>query len=142
MKKYLNVVRHSPWKHIPTIMISALEQMDSVVKCIEMGAEDYLTKPFNSILLKARLGACLEQKRLRDLEAIYLRQLTKVNQQISQFNNCLQVENSRLSSELEVTQRLQQVMYCRAEKLATISPGYSPNSNPRLAIAYRDGASS
>lgn len=116
----LQWIRHSPWKHIPTIMISALEQMDSVVKCIEMGAEDYLTKPFNSILLKARLGACLEQKRLRDLEAIYLRQLTKVNQQISQFNNCLQVENTRLSSELEVTQRLQQMLLPKEQELQKI----------------------
>ncbi|MGL5836528.1 MAG: PP2C family protein-serine/threonine phosphatase [Waterburya sp.] len=116
----LQWIRHSPWKHIPTIMISALEQMDSVVKCIEMGAEDYLTKPFNSILLKARLGACLEQKRLRDLEAIYLRQLTKINQQISQLNNCLQVENSRLSSELEVTQRLQQMLLPKEQELEQI----------------------
>ncbi|MFM2313614.1 MAG: hypothetical protein RLZZ04_2890 [Cyanobacteriota bacterium] len=116
----LQWIRHSPWKHIPTIMISALEQMDSVVRCIEMGAEDYLTKPFNSILLKARLGACLEQKRLRDLEAIYLRQLTKVNQQISQFNNCLQVENTRLNSELEVTQRLQQMLLPKEQELQQI----------------------
>jgi serine phosphatase RsbU (regulator of sigma subunit) len=116
----LKWIRHSSWKHIPTIMISALEQMDSVVKCIEMGAEDYLTKPFNSILLKARLGACLEQKRLRDLEAIYLKQLTKVNQQISQFNNCLQVENTRLSSELEVTQKLQQMLLPKEQELQQI----------------------
>jgi serine phosphatase RsbU (regulator of sigma subunit) len=116
----LKWIRHSPWRHVPTIMISALEQIDSVVKCIEMGAEDYLTKPFNSILLKARLGTCLEQKRLRDLEAIYLRQLTKVNQQISQFNNSLQVENIRLSGELEVTQRLQQMLLPKEQELQQI----------------------
>jgi sigma-B regulation protein RsbU (phosphoserine phosphatase) len=116
----LKWIRHSPWKHIPTIMISALEQTDSVVKCIEMGAEDYLTKPFNSTLLKARLGACLEQKRLRDLESIYMRQLAQANQKISQFNNCLQVENTRLSSELEVTQRLQQMLLPKEKELHQI----------------------
>jgi serine phosphatase RsbU (regulator of sigma subunit) len=116
----LKWIRHSPWKHIPTIMISALEQMDSVVKCIEMGAEDYLTKPFNSTLLKARLGACLEQKRLRDLESIYMRQLAQANQKISQFNNCLQVENTRLSSELEVTRRLQQMLLPKEKELHQI----------------------
>jgi serine phosphatase RsbU (regulator of sigma subunit) len=116
----LKWIRNSPWKHIPTIMISALEQMDSVVKCIEMGAEDYLTKPFNSTLLKARLGACLEQKRLRDLESIYVRQLAKANQKISQFNNCLQVENTRLSSELEVTQRLQKMLLPKEKELHQI----------------------
>jgi serine phosphatase RsbU (regulator of sigma subunit) len=116
----LKWIRSSPWQNIPTIMISALEQTDSVVKCIEMGAEDYLTKPFNSVLLKARLGACLEQKRLRDLEAIYMRQLAQANQQISQFNNCLQVENTRLSSELEVTQRLQKMLLPKEKELHQI----------------------
>jgi serine phosphatase RsbU (regulator of sigma subunit) len=116
----LKWIRNSPWKHIPTIMISALEQTDSVVKCIEMGAEDYLTKPFNSVLLKARLGACLEQKRLRDFEASYVRQLAKANQKISQFNNCLQVENTRLSSELEVTQRLQKMLLPKEKELHQI----------------------
>ncbi len=56
------------WRNIPVIMISALEEMDSVVRCIELGAEDYLTKPFNPVLLRARTGACLEKKRLRDRE--------------------------------------------------------------------------
>jgi signal transduction histidine kinase len=57
-------------RHIPVIMISALSEMDSVVRCIEMGAEDYLPKPFNPILLKARIGACLEKKRARDRETL------------------------------------------------------------------------
>jgi adenylate cyclase len=51
---------------IPVIMISALDQIDSVVRCIETGAEDYLNKPFDPVLLRARIGACLEKKRLRD----------------------------------------------------------------------------
>ena len=53
-------------RDIPFIITSALEELDSVVKCIEMGAEDYLTKPVNPVLLKARIGASLEKKRLRD----------------------------------------------------------------------------
>jgi adenylate cyclase len=53
-------------RDIPIIITSALDEVDSVVKCIEMGAEDYLTKPVNPILLKARIGASLEKKRLRD----------------------------------------------------------------------------
>ena len=73
----LSWIRQSPWQYIPTIMISALDRLDSVVKCIEMGAEDYLAKPFNQTLLKARLGACLEQKRLRDSESLYLKQLAQ-----------------------------------------------------------------
>jgi two-component system, sensor histidine kinase ChiS len=63
-------------RHIPVIMISALNDLDSVVRCIEMGAEDYLGKPFNPVLLKARIGACLEKKRVRQAE----RELEKARQ--------------------------------------------------------------
>ena len=53
-------------RHIPVIMISALDELDSTVRCIEAGAEDYLHKPFNPVLLRARIGASLEKKRLLD----------------------------------------------------------------------------
>jgi class 3 adenylate cyclase len=53
-------------RDIPIIMTSSLDELDSVVKCIELGAEDYLNKPVNPILLRARVNASLEKKRLRD----------------------------------------------------------------------------
>jgi class 3 adenylate cyclase len=53
-------------RDIPVIVTSALDEIDSVVRCLEMGAEDYLTKPVNAVLLNARIGASLEKKRLRD----------------------------------------------------------------------------
>ncbi len=53
---------------IPVLMISSLEDTESVARCIELGAEDYLPKPFNPVILRARVGACLEKKRLRDQE--------------------------------------------------------------------------
>lgn len=53
-------------REIPVIMTSATDEVDRVVKCIEMGAEDYLVKPLNRILLRARVNASLEKKRLRD----------------------------------------------------------------------------
>jgi CheY-like chemotaxis protein len=62
-------------RHVPVIMISALDELESVVRCIEIGAEDYLPKPFNPVVLKARIGACLEKKHLRDREVMYLRQI-------------------------------------------------------------------
>jgi two-component system sensor histidine kinase/response regulator len=62
-------------QHIPVIMISALSEMQSVVRCIEAGAEDYLTKPFDPTLLKARIGASLEKKRGRDRETALFEQL-------------------------------------------------------------------
>jgi class 3 adenylate cyclase len=53
-------------RHIPVIMTSAVDELDSVVRCIELGAEDYLPKPVKPVLLRARIGASLEKKRLRD----------------------------------------------------------------------------
>ncbi len=53
-------------RDIPVIMTSALDELESVVRCVEMGAEDYLTKPINPVLLIARINASLEKKRLRD----------------------------------------------------------------------------
>ncbi len=53
-------------RQIPIIMTSAMDELDAVVKCVELGAEDYLSKPVNPILLRARVNASLEKKRLRD----------------------------------------------------------------------------
>jgi sigma-B regulation protein RsbU (phosphoserine phosphatase) len=55
-------------QHIPVIMLSALDDEQGIARCIEMGAEDYLAKPFNPVFLRARVGACMEKKRLRDRE--------------------------------------------------------------------------
>ena len=65
------------WRDIPVIVISALDDMSSIVKGIEMGAEDYLPKPFDPVLLKARIGASLEKKRLRDREVLHLQRITE-----------------------------------------------------------------
>ena len=56
------------YKSLPIIVISGAEQFDKTIKCIEIGAEDYLPKPFDPILLRARIFSSLEKKRLRDLE--------------------------------------------------------------------------
>lgn len=63
-------------KALPVIMISALDEMESIVRCIEMGAEDYLPKPYDPVLLQARITACLDKRRLRDQELAYLRAVT------------------------------------------------------------------
>ncbi|MEV7779507.1 adenylate/guanylate cyclase domain-containing protein [Kitasatospora sp. NPDC088351] len=55
-------------RHIPVIMISAIEDIDSVVKAIGLGATDYIPKPANKILLRARMDASLNRKRIHDLE--------------------------------------------------------------------------
>jgi class 3 adenylate cyclase len=60
-------------RHLPVIVISALDEMESVIRCIEMGATDYLPKPFDPILLRARLNASLSSKRLHDIEQAHLK---------------------------------------------------------------------
>src|SRR5262249_20055284 len=65
-------------RDIPVTVISALDDLSSVVRSIEAGAADYLTKPFDPVLLRARIGACLEQKRLRDQEVAYLQSVSRV----------------------------------------------------------------
>jgi CheY-like chemotaxis protein len=71
-------------RDIPVLMISALDQMDSVVRCIQLGADDYLGKPFDPVLLQARVGACLEKKRLHDVEARHRRALAEMNHTLEQ----------------------------------------------------------
>lgn len=60
-------------KNVPVVMVSAVSELESVVKCIEMGAEDYLPKPINAVLLRARIGSSLEKKRLRDQQRELIR---------------------------------------------------------------------
>ncbi len=63
----------SAWQHIPVIVVSAAEEMESVIRCIEMGATDHLPKPFNPAVLSARVNASLAAKRLHDQEQAYLK---------------------------------------------------------------------
>jgi sigma-B regulation protein RsbU (phosphoserine phosphatase) len=71
-------------RHIPVIMISALDEIDHVVRCIEAGAEDFLPKPFDPTLLRARIGACLEKKSLRDAEQQHLRVIEETQRRLSE----------------------------------------------------------
>ena len=64
-------------RHVPVIMVSGLDQENGIVRCLEMGAEDYLTKPFNPVMLRARIGASLEKKHWRDQEQATYQALVK-----------------------------------------------------------------
>lgn len=69
-------------RDVPVIMISALDELGNVARCIEAGAEDYLPKPFNPTLLEARIGACLEKKALRDAEQGHLKKIEETQKRL------------------------------------------------------------
>jgi len=104
-------------RHIPVIMITAVDEIESVVRCIELGADDYLPKPFNPVLLKARINASLEKKWLRDQQEAYTLQLD--------------LENRRKSDELEQARQIQLSMLPTAPPLL-----------PHLEIAARQKTAS
>jgi signal transduction histidine kinase len=76
---------------IPVIMVSAQTELDSVVKCIELGAEDYLPKPFNPTLLRARVGASLEKKRLREQEQQHREQALRAEATLERHRSLAQM---------------------------------------------------
>jgi adenylate cyclase len=104
-------------RDIPVIVISALDEMDSVVRCIEMGAEDYLSKPFDPILLEARVGACLEKKQMR--EAI-VRTLGKY------VPESVAASIIRDEGTLEPTRTLATVVFTDIENFTNIAEGMPP----------------
>jgi CheY-like chemotaxis protein len=113
-------------RDIPVIMISAVEELESVVKCIELGAQDYLPKPFNPVLLRARLTACLARKRLRDQEVDYLQQVGRVTAAAAAIKaNTFQSESldevAKRSDELgqlaQVFQEMARQVYAREQQL-------------------------
>lgn len=63
--------------HIPVVMVTAIDGVDSVVRCLELGAEDYITKPFNPVVLKARIESSLNKKRVADLNARLLKAMSR-----------------------------------------------------------------
>jgi DNA-binding response OmpR family regulator len=103
----LSQIKDNPaWRHLPVIMITALDEMESVINCVKMGADDYLTKPFNSTLLKARIGACLERKYLRDKEQEYLQQIEELNHTLEERVKEKTKELAQAKEQLEKLNRL------------------------------------
>ena len=90
---------------IPVIMISALDQLEGIVRCIELGAEDYVAKPFNPVFLRARIGAGLEKKRLRDREISHLRQIQEEKQRSEELLHIILPQD--VADELKSTNRVQ-----------------------------------
>jgi len=89
-------------RHIPVLVISALDDMDSIVKGIQLGADDHLVKPFNPVLLRARIGACLEKKRFHDREVQYQHDIENANRLIRIQNQELRESNALKDKFLDI----------------------------------------
>jgi len=69
-------------RHIPVVMVTSVDEIESAVRCIELGADDYLSKPIDPVLLIARVNAGLNKKRLHDLEQEHLEEVARLNRQL------------------------------------------------------------
>jgi adenylate cyclase len=90
------IVDDEKLRQIPVIMVSALEEVESVARCLEMGAQDYLSKPFNPVLLRARINGCLMRKRLDDTIRAH-------GEELAEWNRTL---NARVDEQVEEIERM------------------------------------
>jgi adenylate cyclase len=97
-------------RDIPFIMISAADDAESVIRCVEMGAEDYLPKPFDPVLLRARIGACLEKKRLHDQEKQHLAAIQAQAAELAEWNRTLEQRVADQVAQLERVGRLKRFL--------------------------------
>jgi class 3 adenylate cyclase len=121
-------------RHIPVIMISAVDEIESVVRCIELGAEDYLPKPFNATLLKARLGACLEKKRLRDQERGHLDTIQNQAAQLAEWNKVLEQRVQDQVAQVERLGRLKRFFSPQLAELIVAGDAADPLKSHRVEV--------
>lgn len=114
-------------REIPVIMISSLDEIDGVARCVEMGAEDYLFKPLNPVLLRARINASLEKKRLRDQQKELIRRFAA-----SEVADDLLAKGFSLGGQMiQAT-----VMFCDIRSFTTITESQPPSDTIELLNNY------
>ena len=110
-------------RHLPVIMISAVDELDSVARCLEMGAADYLPKPFDPVILAARVRASLADKRLHDAEVAHAEAQALLLETIERQKQELRASSPRRSRRS-----------CPARRASRCSPGIAARPRPSSAI--------
>ena len=100
-------------RHIPVIVLSASDELDTAVRCIELGAEDYLPKPIDAVLLRARIGACLEKKYLHDQELRHLETIERMAAELAEWNRTLEQRVAEQTAQLDRVGRLKRFLPSR-----------------------------
>jgi CheY-like chemotaxis protein len=136
-------------RDIPVIVISALDELDAVVKGIELGAEDFIPKPFDPILLQARMSNSLEKKRWRDKEQVYLRQIEEEKKRSNELLHIILPDP--IVYELKTTDSVRPRLFDEVSVLFTDVVGFTPYAEnhdavdvvqnlQQLIVAYEDVA--
>ena len=121
-------------RRLPVIMISAVEDTDAVVRCIEMGAEDFLAKPFDPVLLRARINGCLAKHRLHDLEEEHQRTLHDHAAELQELNRQLASRVAEQVAELERMGQLRSFFSPQVAELILSSEGGLVDHRRQIAV--------
>jgi class 3 adenylate cyclase len=112
------------WRHLPVIMVSALNDIDGVAHCLTLGADDYLPRPYNQAILRARIDALLERKRLRDREVLHLEQIRAEKERVDSLLHVIMPHE--VVGELEATGSVRPRRYERVAVLFADIVGFTP----------------
>lgn len=127
------------WSDTPFIVVSGVDAMESIVRCIQRGAEDYLPKPFDPVLLAARVGATLEKKRLRDSERALLATVSAQTEELRAWNEELEARVAEKVLEVERLGKLQRFVAPQlAEILMSDRDGILESHRREIAVLFCD----